>query len=100
MLSKQVVFEGRHCEAPGLRQYRPGQVLTRVLSRPLHNKDAWERWCAVEPGTAFLPQGEIAAAHGSGQDDAGRTRLSKAGIISVQSVHIRFSPLDCECLSA
>jgi len=53
-LARRVEFEGE-IRAAGLRQRRPGEVLARVLARPLLDVEEWQKWCVAAPsGTRCL----------------------------------------------
>ena len=66
-LLKQVAFEAE-LRVPGLRQRREGEVLSRVLARPLLDADAWQHWCVTHSsgkrvGKAALPLRARRASH-------------------------------------
>ena len=47
-LTKQIAFDGE-MRVVGLRQRREGEVLARVLARPLLDDERWSQWCTTTP---------------------------------------------------
>ena len=81
MFARQVACGSEH-RVTAVRQRTLGQILARVLARPLLDVAAWTKWCRCDPRASFVPTA-VLAGDAVRLPDVRKVRLCKAGRTSI-----------------